>query len=192
MAQSPTIRAGACRGAVSRRAIKEARDFFAAHPVEIVRDLEHSFEKAEPFGLGRLGQSNWNKLDHWTPRLRDHESFASRGPLYQARQMGFRLMNVDRRHGWLSRLSPLDLVYNAHAFKQVFEIALYSALLSAGLVSGRFIGAQDLFVPSRKVRMNAPRILAGRAGGGFPFLAGAARDILKITKQWICPPKLAR
>jgi hypothetical protein len=38
--------------------------------------------------------------------------------------------------------------------------------------------------------MNAPRILAGRAGGGFPLLASAARDMLKITKQWICPRSL--
>src|SRR5579884_973930 len=81
------------------RLAEQASDFFLAHPVKIVRDLEHSLEETKPLWLRRLRRGDGNKLDHWAPSFGDHERLPSCNPLYQPRQVSFRLMNVDRRHG---------------------------------------------------------------------------------------------
>src|SRR5690606_11203938 len=98
MVAMPPRAASACRRAASLVDPELLENLLVAHGVEVVRNLELRFEKAQPIRNGWLRWFQCFDLDQGLARFGDDEGLPIERRLDEAGQMGLRFMDVHGFH----------------------------------------------------------------------------------------------
>lgn len=80
-------------------ALEELLNLARAHGVEVVGNPDLTGHETEAFHPRRFGRVERNDFDHWFAGFGDEEGFAIGGLLDEAREVGFRVVNVVGFHG---------------------------------------------------------------------------------------------